>query len=262
MTASPSTLELPRDSTQFTLYNESEKRLTSGFGSTPTKLFVHTGDNWELVVPKAMALTGNGVEVQPGETRDWKFTVNTANLGSVTPDSENDAEHSHFRLPPGTYAFGCRLTPEQSDVSTLYTTVFSVSGESLRLLPSNSVDTHFRRGSTLTVKTQTVKEHDSSRRVSLLMERDSSSQQPATLSLFELYNPHYEQISSYDRTFVSTQIADLLRDAFALVNFSDKHVTVQTVDTARPPLGMGENDSLVVRYNGSTWTLTAQNGWE
>jgi hypothetical protein len=94
------------------------------------------------------------------------------------------------------------------------------------------------------------------------MERRSTTQQAATLSLFELYNPHYEQVPSYNSAFVPPHLAELLRDGFAFVNPSDKQIRVQTVDTVRPPLGLEEKESLLIEYGGKTWELTSQGGWE
>lgn len=262
MTTSPSTAELPRDTIQCTLHNESERRLSSGFGDASLQLFAHTKGNWELIEPKIRPATGNAVELQPGETREWNLVATTANLGSARPDSENNFSGFPFRFLPGKYAFGCRLTSQQSDSTTLYTTTFSVSGDTPQLLPSDSVDTHSRQGTTLTVNTQTAQESGHLRRVSLLLERDPLSRQTATLSLFELYNPRYEQVPSYDQPFVPTQTTELLRDAFALEEASDNRIIIHTTDVSRPPLGMRENEPLAVRYNGSAWTLTTQNGWE
>jgi|GEM_PF-2820048 len=261
MTVSPFSLDLPRDSSRFTLHNDSEKRLTSSVGAY--QLFIYTGDSWEFIVPKVGAGSAQPIELQPGETREWTLHVNTATLGSLAPpESSDDSQSFTFRFLPGTHAFGFRVTPEESETTQLYTTTFTVSGGAPQLVPSDSVDTHSRQGNTLTVKTQTTKEYDHSRRVSLVMERHSTTQQAATLSLFELYNPLYEQVPSYDSVFVPPHIAELLRDAFAFVNSSDEQVRVQTVDTTRPPLGLGENESLFVRYGGGTWKLTSHNGWE
>lgn len=261
MTVSPASLDLPPDSSRFTLHNESEKRLTSSVGAY--QLFVRTGGNWEFIVPKGGAGSTQPIELQPGETREWTLHVNTANLGGLTPpESSKDSRSFTFRFLPGTYAFGFRVHPEGSGTAQLYSTTFTVSGDDPRLVPSDRVDTHARRGNTLTVKTQTTKEYDTSRRVSLLMERHSTTQQAAPLGLFELYNPLYERVPSYDSGFVRSHFAELLRDAFSFVNSSDEQIRVQTVDTTRPPLGLGENESLSVRYGGGTWKLTSQIGWE
>lgn len=260
MTVSPSSLDLPRDSSRFTLHNGSEKRLTSSVGAS--QLFVYTGDNWEFIVPKVGARGMQSIELLPGETHEWKLHVNTADIGSLAPESSDNSQSLSLRLLPGTHAFGFRVTPDGSETPQIYTTTFTVSGDAPRLVPSDSVDTHSRQGTTLTVKTQTTKEYDHSRRVSLVMERHSTTQQAAPLSLFELYNPLYEQVPSYDSVFVPPHIAELLRDAFAFVTSSDDQVRVQTVDTTSPPLGLGENESLLVRYGGEAWRLTSQNGWE
>jgi len=261
MTATPSSLSLPRDSSRFTLHNESDNRLTSSVGAT--QLFVYTGNSWEFIVQKIGLGSAQPIELQPGETREWALHANTADLESLTPpENSKDSKSFTFRLLPGTHAFGFRVTPEGGEVTQLYTTTFTVSGDAPQLVPSESVDAHSRQGNTLTVKTQTTKEHDHSRRVSLLMEPQTATQQAANLTLFELYNPFYEQVPGYDSVFVPPNIAKLLRDAFSFVNPSDEQVRVQTVDTAQPPLGLGENESLSVRYGGRTWKLTSQNGWE
>lgn len=261
MAVAPTSLGLPRDTCRFTFYNEGEDRLNSSAGAY--QLFVSTGDTWEFIVPKVGSGGAQPIEIGPGETREWVLHVNTADLGSVTPPSGNDDRQSFlFRFPPGTYAFGFRVTPANSETARVYTTKFTVSGETPPLVPSDSVVSHSRQGSTLTVKTQTKKEYDHSRRVSLLLTRRSPTKRTADLSLFELYNPLYEQVSSYESVFVPPLLTELLRDGFAFVKSSDEQVRIHTVDTVRPPLGMGEDESLSVTYAGNSWKLTTQDGWE
>ena len=261
MTVSSQSLDLPRDSTRFTLHNESETRLRSSVSAD--LLFVYTGDGWEFIMVKGGSGFARGVELLPGETREWTLRVNTADLGSLLPERTYDYQSFVFRLPPGTYAFGFGVTADGSDTRQMYATTFTVSGDAPPLVPSDQVETHTRRGNTLTVRTQTAKEdEDDARRVSLVMERRSTARRAASLSLFELYNPAYEQVPGYDTAFVRPRIAKLLRDAFAFVNSADQRVRVQTVGTARPPLRLGTNESQLVRYGGTTWELSVQGGWE
>lgn len=261
MTAASSTLSLPRDSNRFTLRNESDTRLNSTAGAY--QLFVHTGDGWEFVAPKVSTGAVQPIELGPGDTRDWTLSANTENLGSLAPpESGTDSRSLAFRLLPGTHAFGFRATPEGSETPRLYATTFTVSGDAPPLVPSDSVDSHSRDGDTLTVTTQTTMEYDHSRRVSLLLRRRPDARNAASLGLFELYNPLYEQVPSYDSPFVPPLVAELLRDAFAFAESSDGRVRVRTVDTTRPPLGLGGGESLSVRYGGATWEVTSRNGWE
>lgn len=260
-TVAPSSLELPRGSSRVTFHNGSERRLKSSVGSY--QLFVHSGDEWQFIVPKVSSGVAQPIELGPGETREWTLRANTDDLGSLTPPAEDgDARPLTFRFLPGTYAFGFRVVPAESDTPRLYPTTFTVSGDAPPLIPSDSVVSHSRRGDTLTVKTQTTEEYDHSRRVSLRLERRSDARNAADLSRFELYNPLYEQVPSYDSVFVSPLVAELLRDAFAFADPSDERIRVRTVDTTRPPLGLGGTESLSVSYEGATWRVTARNGWE
>lgn len=261
MTASSPSVGLPRDSIRFTLHNESENRLRSK--ASATQLAVHTGDRWEFIIPKGGPGFSRGVELLPGETREWTLHVNTADLGSLSPQRRNEFRSFTFRLLPGTYAFGFSVTTDGGDTRQMYTTTFTVSGDAPPLVPSEMVATHSRRGNTLTVKTQaTEDEDDESQRVSLVMERRSTASRAASLSLFELYNPNFEQFPGYERVFVRVRIAKLLRDAFAFVNSADQRVRVQTVGTAHPPLRLGTNETQLVRYGGTTWELRVRDGWE
>jgi hypothetical protein len=260
MAVSSTRLELPYDEVTLTLHNESEKRLKSEAGNF--QWFVYSGESWEFIVPKVSALVQPAdIELQPGESREWTLHVNTGSLETYRPPkASTDARSFTFRLLPGTHAFGFRGTLEGSETATMYTTTVSVSGSEPSLTPSENVETHSRRGDTLTVTTRTKRETDDSHRMTLVLERESTTQKTATLSRFELYNPFYEQVRSYDDVFVPVEVAELLRDGFAFVKPADEQVRIQTVDTGLPRLG--ENESLFVTYGGATWKLTSRNGWK
>lgn len=257
MIAEPSTLALPRDSCRFTLQNDSDTQLYSTPGSY--QLFVYTGSRWEFIVPKV----GAGVGHTPTEIKshEWVLHVNTADLGAFSPPRENGEQSLTFRFPPGTYAFGFRVSSKGSDSKRMYTTKFTVEGETPPLVPSDSVVSHSRQGNTLKVTTQAENQYSNSHRVSLLLKRSSATKQMADLTLLELYNPIYEQVPSYDSAFVDPLLTELLRDGFAFMKPSDENIHIHTIDTTIPPLGMSEDDSLSVKYGETTWELTTKKGW-
>ena len=261
-TVSPSALALPRDRTRLTFHNGSDGQVRTS--PHDYQLYARSSGRWQYVLQKAGAGVGRPpVDVAPGESRQWTIVANTADLDTPNPPSASDDDRTlTLRFTPGTYAFGVPATPASEDQRRLYTARFSVSGESPPLVPTSDLVSHARRGTTLVVRTRTETKYDTSRRVSLLVDRlDATPRNAADLTLFELFNPSYEVVPDPDRPFVGWPLTVLLRDAFAFVEPSDRHVRVETVDTTVPPLGLAADDSLDVTYAGRSWRLTTRDGW-
>ena len=274
LTASSSELTMPRDSFDITLHNESDTTLSS---SASAYQFYHwQEEEWSLVLQKSDTLGFEPVEIPPGGSRKWRIRLNTAELGPPWPPNRNhDDQEFVFRFAPGTYSFGFRVQHAGEKPSTdagsestsegdahLYIRQFSVTGDAFALKPSNAVTKTVRRDGTLVVRTQTDREYDNDRRVSLIADRLSSvPDEAASLSVFELYNPGHELVRGYDRTFVDARLTALLRDGLAHYDGSASRIRVETMDTTIPPLGLDSDESLAVVHEGTPWQLSAENGW-
>jgi len=267
MTGDPTTLSMPRDDCEIVLENTGDTTLSSN--ADGFTFYAWRDGQWQFVLQRMDELALEGVEIPPGETRTWSVTENTADLGELTPPNSGNDDEQDFtlRFPPGSYAFGYRvsrgsgeLSTETSRPSRTYATRFSVGGDPLALEPSDAMTETLTRDGSHVVRTQTEYEYDHSRKVSLRMERlDAVPGQAAPVTTFELYNPGFELVDSPDRTFVDLQLVPLLRDAFATAPGDADAVRVETVDTATPPLGL--NGPLGVVYDGTPWRLTATEGW-
>jgi hypothetical protein len=265
---------MPRDTLEVTLHNESDRALSST--ADAYRFYRWHEGSWSLVLEKSDTLGLQPIEIPAGESRRWRVRLNTAALGPVWPPNRTHGDQEFaFRFPPGTYAFGFRVQhadgrPGTDDGSTrtadgaahLYTRQFEVRGDALALKPSNAVTTVFRRDGVLVVRTRTDYESGRDRRVSLIADRRSSMpDEAASLSVFELYNPGYELVRGDERTFVPARLTTLLRDGLAHSGSSTRRIRIETVDTTIPPLGLDSDESLGVVYEGTSWEVSAENGW-
>lgn len=270
MGVEPTTLELPRDECTVELQNRGDVALESTADSV--SLYAWRDGQWAHVVQKVDEMVLTSVTVPPGGRREFSVAATTADLGPVSPPGEWDGEQQFvFRLPPGTYALGYRVSQSDGDpfsgddagTHRVYARPFSVTGDAPALVPTDRHEETLRRDGTSVVRTGTEHEYDHSRRVTLRLERARTPlARVAPLSPFELYNPGYELVPAVDgnRVYVPGLLVALLRDAFATATTSDGRILVETVDTTSPPLGM--QGSKTVRYGGVNWRLSATEGWE
>ena len=265
MRRSASTMELDEDELTMELVNGSDDALTANPKSYG--FLQQVGDEWSFIRPRQQLTDAVGIEIAPGERRQWQIEVDTTRLDSLDPMSEppraSDWQKFRFRFPPGTYAFGFPVRLDRQDVRQLYVRTFDVVGDEFPLEPSAEVADVTYEGSTAVVRTQTSSKYDHERRVTLRVESiERPPDDAAKLSLFELYNPHFVRFADLDDSSLDRRLVGLLRDAFAYVDPPIERVRVETTDTREPPLGIDGSEARTATYGGRTWRLRSEEGWE
>jgi hypothetical protein len=267
MTASSETLSGLRDHLTITLTNESDATLDA---QAKHYVFSRWRDGgWASIFAKSMTGELAPIEIPPGQDRQWRITHDVTEITSrdtpgpttTTPFDGGRYQDFLFRFTPGIYGFSFRFS--RGDETAVYAREFEVAGEPLPLVPSPRVEETVRQDGTLVVRVRPKVYADNDRRVSLIMDRRSTTpEEAADISLFELYNAGYEmQMREGSDHFVSTHVTRLLRDGLAHYGGDATRIRVETNASVVPPLGLSSEDSPAVVYDGTPWRLTSENGW-
>ncbi|RDI70812.1 hypothetical protein [Halopelagius longus] len=231
-------VSLPDAEIAFTLTNRRDRYFNANFYRW--ELQKRVDGEWYATVPTRAAANA-GSSLAPDESHTWSVSVTNDNLGTPVEPVTADESLSLRALGGGTYAFlvvgsyGRRgQSPQENQPIIAYAAPFTLSGDALQLVPTNTVRDVTRDGNAVTV---TVGGADSNGSVTV-------TKRPET-------DPSDDAVSA---AYVTESVYGVPALRNALAHFEDgvEAVTVRDDDLFGTPLYRG----LTFAYEGTVYEVT------
>jgi len=236
LTSSKESVSLPKDNTEFTIYNNSEE----GFYFNPYEWHIYKAyeSEWHHIAPFRWHLPV--VTLPPDENYKWKATIDNTDLDQLSY-AEGRSEFTIEGLGGGTYSFyisGSFTAGESNEIGLAKR--FKIQGKELSLTPTSSVTEANRREDTVIVYAENTdgdggekaeyvvtRRADASTGVKRMLTEQVFRHPPLrnTLSYFE---PGVEKVKLVQKTNETPPFAR--HDEFTLVEYDD---TIYEIDTGR-----------------------------